>query len=121
MIGVHPHSQEVFVSQPQYQGEYYPVNLTIDYPEKSSRALALFSIPFFFIRLLLLVPAVFCLYFVGIAAAIVVWFAFWAVTFTGKYPKGMFDFVSGYVRWSTRVTTYLYGLSDEYPPFRLRA
>lgn len=101
--------------------DHYPVNLSIDYPLKSSRALAAFSIPFFFLRGLLLIPAVFCLYFVGIAAFFVVWIAFWAVTFTGKYPQGMFEFVTGYLRWSTRVSAYLYGLTDAYPPFRMRA
>lgn len=100
--------------------EYYPVNLQIDYPARSSRALAAFSIPFFFIRALLLIPATFCLYFVGIAAFVVIWIAFWAVTFTGQYPRSMFDFVSGYMRWTARVTAYLYGLTDVYPPFRMR-
>ena len=99
---------------------YYPVNLTVDYPEHSSRALAVFSIPFFFIRALLLIPAMFCLYFVGVAAFFVIWIAFWAVAFTGRYPSGMFDFVTGYMRWSFRVTAYLYGLTDQYPPFRMR-
>jgi hypothetical protein len=100
--------------------EHHPVNLDVDYPESSSRPLALFSIPFFFIRALLLIPAMFCLYFVGIAAFFVVWIAFWAVTFTGRYPRGMFDFVTGYMRWSVRATAYLYGLTDSYPPFRMR-
>jgi len=59
-------------------------------------------------------------YFVGIAAFFVIWIAFWAVTFTGHYPRGMFDFATGYMRWSVRTTAYLYGLTDKYPPFRLR-
>ena len=112
------HAQNV--SNAQAAPEYYPVNLIIDYPPSSSRALALFSIPFFFIRALLLIPAMFCLYFVGIAGGIVVWIAFWAVTFTGHYPAGMFSFVSGYLRWQTRTSAYLFGLTDQYPPFRLR-
>jgi Domain of unknown function (DUF4389) len=104
----------------QVATDYYPVNLSIDYPPSSSRALAFFSLPFFFIRMLLLIPALFCLYFVGIAAMLVVWFAFWGVTFTGHYPAGMFQFVSGYMRWQTRTSAYLFGLTDEYPPFRMR-
>jgi hypothetical protein len=100
--------------------DHHPVNLTIDYPQQSSRVLAALSIPFFLLRALMLIPAMFCLYFVGIAAFFVVWIAFWAVTFTGRYPQGMFDFVTGYLRWTTRSTAYLYGLTDSYPPFRLR-
>jgi hypothetical protein len=56
---------------------------------------------------------------VGIAAIIVVWIAFWAVLFTGRYPPSFHEFVTGYLRWSTRVSAYLYGLTDKYPPFRL--
>jgi hypothetical protein len=98
----------------------YPVNLEIVYPETSSRLLAAFSIPYFLARWLLLLPALICIMFVGIAASFVVWIAFWAVTFTGRYPKGMFDFVAGYLRWSIRISAYLFGLTDQYPPFRLR-
>jgi len=108
------------MSMPPPPGQY-PVNLDIAYPESSSRILAVFSIPFFLIRLVLLIPAMICIYFVHIAAFFVVWIAFWAVTFTGHYPRGMFDFVTGSLRWNTRITAYLYGLTDQYPPFRLRA
>ena len=108
------------VASMQPSADYYPVNLTIDYPERSSRALAIFSIPFFLIRSLLLIPAIFCLYFVGIAAFFVIWIAFWAVAFTGRYPQGMFEFVTGYLRWGLRLNAYLFGLTDKYPPFRMR-
>jgi hypothetical protein len=97
----------------------YPVDLLVRYPESSSRALAALSIPFFLARGILLLPVLFCLYFVSIAALFVVWFAFWAVAFTGRYPRGMFDFVTGFLRWQIRATAYLYGLTDSYPPFRL--
>lgn len=105
----------------QPTADTYPVNLTIDYPESSSRLLAAFSIPFFLIRFLLLMPAFICIYIVGIAVYFVVWIAFWAVTFTGRYPRGMFDFVTGYLRWLIRITAYMYGLTDKYPPFRMSA
>lgn len=97
----------------------YPVNLQIEYPERSSRLLAIFSIPYFLIRYLLLLPTMICLMFVGIAAFLVVWIAFWAVAFTGRYPRGMFDFAAGYIRWTSRVSAYLFGLTDKYPPFRM--
>jgi Domain of unknown function (DUF4389) len=100
-------------------GQNYPVQLTVEYPERSSRVLAGLSIPFFLLRAIMLIPALFVLSFVGIAAGVVVWIAFWAVLFTGKYPPAFHGFVTGYVRWSTRCTCFLYGLTDKYPPFSL--
>ena len=97
----------------------YPIQVTFDRPEHSSRVLALFSIPWFLVRYLLLIPQFFVLIFVGFASAIVVWIAFWAVLFTGSYPEGMYRFNSGVLRWQTRVNGYLFGLTDKYPPFRL--
>jgi hypothetical protein len=104
---------------PAMPGQDYPVQLAVEYPEQSSRLLAGLSIPFFLLRGIMLIPALFVLYFVGIAAVVVVWIAFWAVLFTGRYPPTFHSFVSGYLRWQIRCTCYLYGLTDKYPPFRL--
>jgi hypothetical protein len=50
---------------------------------------------------------------------IVAWFA---ILFTGRYPRGMFDFVEGVLRWSIRVEAYAFLLyTDVYPPFSLEA
>ena len=47
-------------------------------------------------------------------------FAWFAILFTGQYPKRIFDFVEGFLRWSLRVNAYVFLLTtDEYPPFRL--
>lgn len=100
-------------------GSDYPIQVSFYQPMRSSRLLAGFSIPFFFIRYVLLIPAVICLYFVGIVAAFAAWFGCWAVLFTGHYPDGFFRFVAGSLRWQTRVSAYLFGLTDQYPPFRL--
>ncbi len=43
-----------------------------------------------------------------------------SILFTGRYPAGMFDFVVGSMRWSTRVSGWLYTLTDDYPPFTLK-
>ena len=54
----------------------------------------------------------------GVFAVIAAWFA---VVFTGRYPKGIFDFVEGVMRWNNRVIGYAVTLvTDRYPPFSLR-
>jgi hypothetical protein len=95
------------------------VQVTFNQPATSSRLLAGLSIPFLLARSIMLIPAMFCLYFVTLAAGLVMWIALWAVLFTGHYPDGMYRFVSGALRWNTRTSAYLYGLTDRYPPFRL--
>ena len=59
------------------------------------------------------------LYFVGIAAGIAGYIAYWAIAFTGIYPEGIFNFVVGALRWSMRTSAWLFSLTDEYPPFAL--
>jgi hypothetical protein len=96
----------------------YPVQLTIPYPPRSNRGLAVLGI-IYLLKVFAALPAFICVYFVGIAAFIVFWIAQWAVLFTGRYPEGMHRFVTGYLRWTTRASAWLFGLTDRYPPFRL--
>jgi hypothetical protein len=108
----------------------YPVRLRCGRPSELSRGLP-------FIKWLLALPHLILLIFIGIAAFIVVIIAWFAILFTGKFPKGLFTFVEGYLRWETRVAVYcghvrvplvfigynpyLGGLlRDEYPPFSLK-
>ncbi len=70
-----------------------------------------------FFRLFMLIPHWFVLVFYGIGAFLVVICAWFAILFTGRYPDGMYQFVAGFLRYSTRVNGYSYLVTDEYPPF----
>jgi len=73
------------------------------------------------VKWLLAIPHYIILFFLGIAAIFVVIVAWFAILFTGRYPKGLFDFVVGVMRWSLRVSAYAALLTtDEYPPFTLK-
>lgn len=98
----------------------YPIQVDFLRPETSNRLLALGSIPWFLIRGILLIPHFIVLWFVMIAFAVVTWIAMWAVLFTGSYPRGMYKFNAGVIRWQTRATAYFAGMTDRYPPFQLR-
>src|SRR5262245_48786018 len=91
------------------------VHLDFAYPdaERLSRGLPL-------VKWLLAIPHYIVLFFLYVGvffAAIGAWFA---ILFPGRYPKGLFDFVAGVLRWHNRVVGYAFSLvTDEYPPFRL--
>ncbi len=94
----------------------YPLTYTVDYPERLSRGWVLLKV--FFGWFYVWLPHGIILYFYGIVASIITFIAFWVILFTGKYPRGMFDVVVGYLRWQNNVNAYFtYLLRDEYPPF----
>ena len=93
----------------------YPATLAVEYPERLSRGLVVLKILLGW--LYVGIPHGIILWLYGIAVGIVTFIAFFAILFTGKFPKGMFDFVVGYLRWTLRVNAYLGLLRDEYPPF----
>jgi uncharacterized protein DUF4389 len=88
----------------------YPVTFRADYVEKRSRLTTFF-------RLILAIPHLIAVFFYVLAAEVVVFIAWFALLFTGRYPQGMYDFVAGALRYSTRVCGYIFLLTDEYPPF----
>jgi hypothetical protein len=72
------------------------------------------------VKWLLAIPHYIVLVFLWLAALVIVIVAWFAILFTGRYPRGMFDFVLGVFRWTNRVVAYAFALvTDEYPPFRL--
>ncbi|KAA2259556.1 DUF4389 domain-containing protein [Solihabitans fulvus] len=68
----------------------------------------------------LAIPHYVVLFFLGIAGTVAIIIAWFAILFTGRYPRGLFDFVVGVIRWGVRVLAYAYLLTtDRYPPFSL--
>jgi len=101
---------------PPFTGErgQYALTLDVEYREDLSRWMI-------FVKWLLAIPHVVVLMFLGIAAYVAVVIAFFAILFTGKYPRGLFDFVVGTARWAVRVNAYAFWfMTDRYPPFSLK-
>jgi hypothetical protein len=72
------------------------------------------------VKWLLAIPHYIVLVFLAIAAVVCVIIAWFAILFTGRYPRSLFDFVEGFLRWSNRVAAYAFLLvTDRYPPFSL--
>jgi hypothetical protein len=95
--------------------EEQSVHLELPYPDarQLNRWLPL-------IKWLLAIPHYVVLFFLVIGALVAVIVAWFAILFTGRYPRDLFSFVVGVMRWSNRVTGYAFALvTDEYPPFRL--
>ncbi|MGA9276939.1 MAG: DUF4389 domain-containing protein [Ilumatobacter sp.] len=97
--------------------EHQDVTLDITYPnveQDLNRWLPL-------VKWFLAIPHYIVLFFMGIGAFFVVIVAWFAILITGRYPRGLFDYVVGVGRWGLRVTAYAFLLTtDQYPPFSLR-
>lgn len=90
-------------------------SLEIEYPESLSRGHLLLKS--FFGAIYCALPHVFVLSFRMLWGSILSFLAFWAVLFTGEYPKNWHEFNVGTLRWSTRLNLYLGFMTDDYPPF----
>src|SRR5262245_30609727 len=96
--------------------EKQSVRLDVPYPdaERLNRWLPL-------VKWLLAIPHYIVLFFLYIGALFGLSGAWFAVLFTGRYPRGIFDYLVGVGRWTNRVTAYAFALvTDAYPPFQLR-
>jgi hypothetical protein len=93
------------------------VHLEFDYPDVEqdlSRGLPL-------VKWLLALPHYLVLVVLGIIAVFAIVIAWFAILFTGRYPRGLFDYVVGVGRWGLRVQAYAFLLvTDRYPPFSLK-
>ena len=92
----------------------FPLTYDIERQDEYSRFLPL-------VKWFLIIPHVFVLVFV-LLAAVFAWIgSFFAVLVTGRYPRGIFDFLVGVARWVARVGAYFCLLTDKYPPFTTAA
>ncbi len=97
--------------------EEQSVHLDISYPDARRDLNRWFPL----VKWLLAIPHYVVLVFLWIGAIVAVIIAWFAILFTGRYPRGLFDYVEGVLRWGNRVTAYAVILTtDRYPPFRLR-
>ena len=96
--------------------ERQSVTLELPYPD-AERDLNRF-LPI--VKWFLAIPHYIVLFFLSIAGFVCVIVAWFAILFTGRYPRGLFDFLVGVGRWANRVSAYAFTLvTDQYPPFRL--
>jgi len=97
--------------------EQQAVHLDFDYPDAQANLNRWLPL----VKWLLAIPHYIVLFFLDIGVFFVLIAAWFVVLVTGRYPRGMFDYVQGVFRWHNRVIGYAFILiTDRYPPFRLR-
>src|SRR3990172_11276123 len=92
----------------------YPLRFDVEYPEKLSRWLI-------FVKWLLAFPHFLILYALSGVASVITFIAWFAILFTKRYPRGLFDLVVNIYRWGANVGAYTGLFRDEYPPFSWEA
>ena len=96
--------------------EQQSVRLDIAYPDVERDLNRLLPL----VKWLLAIPHYIVLFFLTLGAVVAVVLAWFAILFTGRYPRGLFAYVEGVMRWHLRVLGYAFLLvTDEYPPMRL--
>jgi len=71
------------------------------------------------LRVLAAIPHVIIVVALSVAALVLGWISFWIILFVGRYPRGLWRFNSGVLRWGLRLWGFTVGLTDRYPPFSL--
>lgn len=87
----------------------YPIRLDIQYAESLSRLT--------FLKWILAIPHYLIIYALNVVFEIISLIAFFAIIFTGAYPRGLFDFAVNTQRWRMNLVGYVMLIRDEYPPF----
>jgi hypothetical protein len=95
----------------------YPVRVRIDYDDHSSRGWALLTITL--LKFVALLPHFLALLLLDLGVLVAFVIAQAVVVARGTYPRPLFDFVAGVLRWQTRVYAFAFSLTDRYPPFSL--
>lgn len=96
--------------------EEQAIHLDLDYPDVEKQLNRWLPL----VKWFLVIPHLIVLFFLFIGAAFAVIIAWFAILFTGRYPRGLFDYVVGVGRWALRVSAYAtLLLTDRYPPFSL--
>lgn len=90
------------------------ITYEVPYNETYSRG-KLLLISFF--GWLMLIPQIFCLYFIILGGCFVLFISWFAILFTGKYPEGMHNYMVRMLRWGARINLYIMFMSSSYPPF----
>ena len=93
--------------------EPYPVRVNAARQDEYNRFLPL-------VKWLLAIPHYIAVTVVAIVALFAIVISFFAVLITGRYPRGLWDFVTGTHRWGARIGGYIFLLTDQYPPFSLK-
>jgi hypothetical protein len=102
----------------RYPSTDEPQSVRVEFPYPGSPATVNRWLPL--VKWFLAIPHYIVLVFLYLAAVVVLVVAWFAILFTGRYPRGMFEFIEGVLRWHVRVAGYaLLLVTDQYPPFRL--
>lgn len=110
----------IFLLRDEYPStdEEQAVHVEMDYPDAPKELGRGWPL----IKWLLAIPHYIVLAFLGIAVFVVWIIAWFAILFTGRYPRSFFDFIVGFMRWGLRVEAYAFLLiTDRYPPFSFSA
>ena len=97
----------------------YPAHLIMPFPKKFDKMQALFFTFLGFVGMIMLIPHFVLLLVYGVAAYFLIIYAWFKALFTGKYPKGVFEFVVKLIRYQTRISAYAGVLAVGYPKFGL--
>lgn len=109
------------------EDRYPPFEIDADYtidlktPRNDSPSSGWAIAGMFMIKWLAAIPHFIMLAILGTGALLITWIGFIIAAFTGKLPVGIQDFAAGVLQWEARVLAWLYGLTDVYPPFALKA